>query len=136
MKIKWMWGTKDGGPESKVTCYGFEIKSLCSVLVLCFGRGSREAYHSHAFNAISWVLRGVLSERTEPRKLRYCTMFMERELHPALWPVVTKRETFHQVHGVTAATWVLSFRGPWANTWREQVGGEQYTLTHGRKAVG
>ena len=48
---------KDGGPES--TVWGFwliEIKKLFSVALLCFENGSREAFHTHAFNSVSWVL--------------------------------------------------------------------------------
>jgi hypothetical protein len=52
---------KDGGPESPVEGYWlFEIKWLCSIVLLKFNDGGREAYHSHAFNALSWLLKGDL----------------------------------------------------------------------------
>lgn len=60
--MKILLGQKDGGPDSNVRMRGLEIKGLCSVLELHFAPGSREAYHSHAFNAVSWVLSGALWE--------------------------------------------------------------------------
>lgn len=127
--MKWLWSRKDGGPESKVWAWGFESKALFSVLVLKFGEGSREAFHSHAFNCISWVLRGALLEflglRRTPGNL----------YHSGFRPIVTKRTTFHQVHGIGPATWVITFRGPWVVTWREWVNGKLVTLAHGRKVI-
>lgn len=127
MKIM-QWG-KDGGKESKV--WGFwllEIKWLFSIVLLRFDHGSREAYHSHAFNCISWIFKGGLYELHLDGK--------ENWHRPGLKPVVTKRDTFHQVHS-TGVTWVLSFRGPWSKTWKEFIPAtnEMKTLTHGRKEV-
>ena len=53
----------DGGPERSVTGFWLiECKSLFSICILRFNGPSRDAYHSHAFNAISWLLRGCLFE--------------------------------------------------------------------------
>jgi hypothetical protein len=129
--MKFLFGAKDGGPESRVWAWGLESKRFGSVLLLKFGRGSREAFHSHAFNATSWVLSGGLRE-----VVRYRTFgFASTEHAPSLMPVRTYRETFHQVFGLAPATWVLSFRGPWADTWEEWVDDEDIVLTHGRKVV-
>jgi hypothetical protein len=129
--VKLLWNDKDGGPDSKVWCWGIESKRFGSVLFLKFGAGSREAWHSHAFNAISWVLSGAGLKEIElglsrPRVTLY---------HPSITPVHTYRETFHQVHGLSEATWVLSFRGPWMDEWREHNEHGAQTLTHGRKVV-
>lgn len=99
---------KDGGPESNVTGYWLiEAKGLFSFVLLRFDKGSREAYHSHAFNAWSWKL------------------------------VYTSRERMHKVYGMSDRTWVLSFRGPWADKWQEFFDKTRkfVTLTHGRKVV-
>jgi hypothetical protein len=122
------WG-KDGGKES--TVWGFwlvEMKSLFSVALLKFVGNSREAFHTHAFNSISWVLKGELLEN-----------FRDGKGHPylpSLKPVITTRDTFHKVDSV-GTTWVLTFRGPWAKTWSEWLPAEKRytTLTHGRKEV-
>jgi hypothetical protein len=127
--MKFLWGDKDGGPESKVYVWGLEIKSLFSVLALKFELGSREAYHSHAFNAISWVLKGGLNEHMLDGPTNY--------YGASRTPVVTRRATFHKVMGLGNPSWVLTFRGPWANTWLEFLPKAKrfITLTHGRKEI-
>lgn len=120
---------KDGGVESKVTGYWLiEWKSVFSIALLCFDRGSREAMHNHAFNAISWVLKGALTEWL-PNGDPVC-------YHPSGLPIYTSRNRMHMVRGMADKTWVLTFRGPWDNTWKEQFpDGKEITLTHGRKEV-
>ena len=49
----------DGGPNSGVTGFWIiELKWLFSIVILRFNRGTREAYHTHAFNAWTWWLKG------------------------------------------------------------------------------
>lgn len=120
---------KDGGPESHV--WGLfvpEWKRLFSVVLLRFEDGTRDAYHSHAFNAVSWVLSGRLLERFVSGKTREHT--------PSWRPILTKREHCHRVTSY-GRTWVLSFRGPWASTWQEFLPASEVisTLTHGRRRV-
>lgn len=122
--------SKDGGSESRVWAHWLvEWKRLFSVVLLRFEDGSREAYHEHAFNSISWVLSGSLEEQLlgSSEKRRY---------KPSWRPVLTYRSTFHQVAS-KGRTWVLSFRGPWVDRWREHLPetGQTQTLTHGRKEI-
>lgn len=125
------WG-KDGGPESTVSGFWLvEIKGWFSVVLLKFEDGSRDVYHEHAFNSISWVLKGQLYEEI----LR--TRYSEVAIHYPSWrPVYTYRSTFHKVISL-GTTWVLTFRGPWSATWREFIPStcQTITLTHGRKEV-
>jgi hypothetical protein len=121
---------KDGGKESKV--WGFfavEIKRLFSVVLLRFEDGSRDAYHSHAFNSVSWVLKGSLTEH----RFGYNTPWVYT---PSLRPVRTDRSNMHRVVSV-GNTYVLSFRGPWINEWLEYIPAtnEYVLLTHGRKEL-
>jgi len=120
--------SKDGGAESHVWGYWLiEIKSLFTIALLRFDPGTREAFHNHAFNCISWVLKGKLEERhLNGAETQYYT--------PSIFPIITKRETFHQVfsHGTT---WVFTLRGPWSKTWKEQIGDKEITLTNGRQIV-
>jgi hypothetical protein len=127
--MKLLTKSKDGGPESTVTGYFLiEWKALFSIVLLRFDRGSRDAYHSHAFNCVSWVLSGALGERHYEG---------DTEFHwPSFKPIVTRRSTYHKVVGLFDTTWVLSVRGPWAKTWRESTPAEgECTLTSGRKKV-
>lgn len=121
---------KDGGPESRVWGYWLvEIKSLFSIALLCFKDGSRDAYHSHAFNSVSWVLWGALGEQL--RESPDGTWFY----YPSFRPIITKRDTFHKVTSI-GTTWVLTFRGPWAKTWKEWTEKEgEVTLTNHRVKV-
>ena len=125
---------KDGGKDSTVDGVMFEIKSLFTIGVLRFAPGTREAFHSHAFNCWSIVLKGGLREEfLDPRRnVRW---------HREGDTVTTYRTDVHQVKAVEE-TFVLTFRGPWADTWRDVVetfkGSNTYfvdTLTHGRKLL-
>lgn len=131
---------KDGGPESRVTGFFIaEIKSLFSIVLLRFDTGSREAYHSHAFNALSWVLRGKLVEYYfDPAAPKtWVQIAQDRIVYGrSIRPVLTPRSRCHKVVSL-GTTWVLSFRGPWAREWKEYDPKAQVwtTLTNGRKVV-
>lgn len=131
--LKILLGAKDGGAESTVYVWGVESKRFGSALLLNFRGYSREAFHSHAFNAVSWVLRGVLRETIqEPgRRMRLAHHFA------GLRPIYTTRSRFHKVDS-TGSTWALSFRGPWSYTWLDQPIGQRRAsvLTHGRREIG
>ena len=119
---------KDGGDESKVWGWWLiEIKALFSIALLRFENGSREAYHSHTFDSVSWVLKGRLEENHYRGG---------QDIHTrSLRPVITRRSTTHKVVSV-GRTWVLTFRGPWASEWKEYIPGRGLvTLTHGRREV-
>lgn len=121
---------KDGGEGSNVDGYWLiEAKGLFSIVLLRFRAGSREAYHTHAFNAVSWIIRG--------RMLEFILDGETVELKPSIRPLYTPRDRFHKVYGVAKNTWAISFRGPWVNTWKEFLPKVQkyITLTHGREII-
>jgi hypothetical protein len=101
---------KDGGPQSRVFGWFFESKRWFSVVLLRFDGESRPAYHSHAFNSVSWLLRGRLTEKLLGGGSVVYT--------PSWKPIMTYKDTFHQVHS-SGVSWVLTFRGPWVKTWWE-----------------
>lgn len=127
---RWHWGSKDGGPYSKVHMYGLEWKAVGSLLVLRFEPGSREAFHSHAFHAASLVLDGALVEAVQHFNRFECLTYRSGQL------VFTARTRCHMVISV-GRSWVLSLRGPWQDTWIDidLSTGERHVLGHGRQRV-
>lgn len=131
--MKLFFKSKDGGKDSNVTGYWLiEAKSLFSIVLLRFDRGSREAFHNHAFNAVSWVIRGRIAEVIKDKAFHTATVF-----YPSLKPIYTSRDRMHQVVGITPSTWVLSFRSPWSKSWKEYLPEEdkEIILTNGRVVI-
>lgn len=129
---------KDGGPESNVTGYWLiESKMLFSVALLRFSKGSREAYHSHAFNALSWVLSGEILEAFIHTGREFPFRHSALRHTSSIKPIYTSRDTFHKVYGIADTTWALTFRGPWKDTWQEFLPklNKYITLTNGRKII-
>lgn len=126
--IKLFKKSHDGGADSGVTGYWLiEWKSLFSIVVLRFGKGSRDAFHSHAFNALTWWIKGDVIEYYKDGKY-------PKRWKPSFIPKFTPRKCFHQI--VAAETsWAISFRGRWTKTWKEHKNSETYTLTNGRVIV-
>jgi hypothetical protein len=120
---------KDGGSKFHVTGFWLvEIKPLFSIVLLKFARGTREAFHSHAFNALTWFLKGHVTEHhMDGRSI---------EWKPSFVPKLTPRKCFHKVYA-HEDTYAPSVRGPWGKTWREYLPErrEFVTLTHGRKRI-
>lgn len=124
--MKFLQKAPDGGKNSGVTGFFIvEIKSLFSIVILKFNEGTREAYHSHAFNAVTFWLKGHVKEHLREGVVRE---------FKAGGVKYTDRDTFHKVEAIVP-TYALSFRGPWVNTWQELRHGKLFTLTHGRKIV-
>lgn len=126
--MRFMELSKDGGPESHVDgFYLIEIKSLFSIVLLRFRKGTREAYHSHAFNAVTFWLKGIAYELVLGDRASRWTAGMVK---------YTSRDCFHKVVAATE-TWALSFRGPWSKTWKEYLpeSREFVTLANGRQVV-
>jgi hypothetical protein len=129
--MRLLFKRKDGGGESTVTGYWLiEAKSLFSVCLLRFDGKSREAFHNHAFNCFSWVIRGELMEQMLDGRTHF---------HEQSWrPFITSRRDMHKVSSITAKpSWVLSFRGPWSRSWTEwrPLEGRYVSLTSGRKEI-
>lgn len=118
---------KDGGPYSPVDAYFLiEIKSLFSIALLKFNKDSRENFHTHAFNALSWFIKGDMVEQDYNGEYRV----YERSIIPKF----TSKKKNHRVIA-NKVSWCLTIRGPWEKTWTEDNEKETITLTHGRKIV-
>lgn len=120
---------KDGGPDSNVDAYiPIEMKSLFTVALLKFNKGGREAFHTHAFTAFTWFLKGDMLEETKSGET---SLYKHR-----LWPKLTRREKFHRVLAFKDS-WCFTIRGRWKDTWKEYDSSTNLvtTLTHGREVV-
>ena len=118
----------DGGKDSGVTGFWLiECKPLFSIVLLKFNKGSREAFHSHTFNALTWWVKGEVEEQFKDGS-------PSKKWLPSFIPKLTLRNDFHKVYA-NKTSWALSLRGPWQKTWKESKEGSAYTLTHGRKVV-
>lgn len=130
----------DGGPQSNVTGFWLcEGKRSFSIALLRFTHGRREAYHSHAFNCLSWILKGCLQED----RMYIGRGYFNHEISyfkRSLKPVVTTRDNLHRVTSI-GTTWAFTIRGPWTDKWYEvQRDYLRYldilvTFTHGRKII-
>lgn len=122
----------DGGKDSGVTGYFLiEWKSVFSIVLLHFKKGSRENYHNHAFNAITWFISGHVNEyKYSPEIIKI------KSFRPSFFPKFTPRNNMHKIYAFTD-TWAISFRGPWKDTWQEYRPADDkiITLTHGRKEI-
>ena len=94
MSIKLFKHAKDGGPESNVEGYWLiEWKNVFSIALLKFNKGHRDAFHSHAFNAWSWFIKGAATEQT----LDINTGLIDcKEFCGMCFPKYTPRSQFHR----------------------------------------
>lgn len=117
----------DGGKKSGVTGYFLvEWKPFFSIGLLKFSEGSREAYHSHAFNALTWWIKGgVTEEKLDGSR---------KDFSPSVVPKYTPRDNRHKVIS-KGTSFALTLRGPWQDEWQEHIGNDVVTLTHGRRVV-
>jgi quercetin dioxygenase-like cupin family protein len=116
----------DGGKDSGVTAYFLvEIKPLFSIVLLKFSKGTRDAFHNHAFNALTIWLKGNVIEHM---------LTGEKNEWKAGNIKYTPRSNFHKVEALTE-TWALCIRGPWKKNWNEFKNDEMVTLTNGRVIV-
>lgn len=117
----------DGGKDSGVAGYFLiEWKILFSIAILRFRTGSREAYHNHAFNAITWWLTGSVTEQKSTGE--------QKDFGPSFRPKFTPRNNCHRIVA-HRTSYALTFRGPWLDYWYEIRKGRKVFLTHGRVEI-
>lgn len=125
--MKFFSKSKDGGPDSPVDAFFlFEIKCIGSVALLCFNQGAREAFHTHAFNALTWFISGDMVEETIDGSFK--------PYRRSLLPKFTSRANNHRVRAYKTS-WCFTIRGPWRNTWTEDTEDATLILTHSRKVL-
>ena len=132
--MKFFQKASDGGKDSGVTGFFLvELKPLFSVVLLRFSNGTREAFHSHAFNAVTFWLKGQVQEERINNPDAPLGVSV-KTFRASLRPKFTPRDNCHRVRSA-GTSYALSFRGPWAKTWTEYKNGKVVTLTHGRRVI-
>lgn len=117
----------DGGLDSGVTGYWLiECKSLFSIVLLRFLPSTKEAYHSHAFNAITWWIKGTATEEF-PNKPSIIWK-------PSFRWKVTPKTNIHR-YRVEKPAWAISIRGPWETYWKEVQENKTVVFTKHRQIV-
>lgn len=120
---------KDGGKTSPVDAYFLiEWKNFISIAILKFNKGGREEFHTHAFNAVTWFVKGDLVEEDVSGDTYKYTR--------SLIPKVTPKDKNHRVKALTDS-YCFTIRGKWSDKWLEyEDDTRQVTeFTHGRKIV-
>lgn len=128
--MRFLEKTKDGGPLSPVTAYFLiEIKPLFSIALLKFNPGARDNFHTHAFHALTFFLKGDMGEYIRKEGETLYKPYKDFSFK------ITPRSRLHRVKS-WKTSWALSFRGPWTKTWTEETPeGETIILTNGRKVL-
>lgn len=120
---------KDGGSESPVDAYFLiEWKGLFSIALLKFNKGGRDNFHTHAFHALTWFIKGdMIEEDVDGSTYKYKRSFL---------PKITKRSKNHRIKA-NKDSWCITFRGRWCNYWTEYNEEDDKTiiLEQGREVV-
>lgn len=107
----------------------FEIKYLGGVIINCFNTENQDRFHSHAFHALSWMIRGyyyedvIINDRIVSKKIVKSRFIPKNYVHK-----ITKSS----VNAIS-----VTFEGPWGPNWSEYFdNGRIKTYAWGRKIVG
>lgn len=115
------------GPVDRWTL--FEFKRLFSVYVHRWNVDYQDRYHTHAFDAWSWMVRGSYKERLYVDDNTY----MEHDVTPGFRFIPWF--TNHSIANCRPNTWTVTFAGPWRKTWTETKHGIITVFGWGRKRV-
>lgn len=107
----------------------FENKSLFSVYFHVFNTVEQDRFHTHAFDAVSFVLRGSYEEEQKlpsgiviKKKVGVGVRYIPKDYN-------------HRLLRSEPDTMSLLFAGPWVRYWTEENRSFTRTLTWGRREV-
>lgn len=135
--MKFLTKMKDGGPLSPVTAYVLiEYKPLFSIMLLKFKKGTREEYHTHAFNALTWFILGKMFEERLHLGINNDYFKIVKRYKKSIFPKITTKDNLHRITA-KRNSWCFTIRGPWVNAWYEynELTNTKTYLTHGRKII-
>lgn len=106
-----------------------EIKYLFGIIINTFNTTSQDRYHSHAFHAWSWMLKGGYFEDVikDGKVIRNVAIWKSRWI---------PRNHIHRIGYSLPGSMSVTFEGPWESTWQEYfTDGRMKTYTWGRKVL-
>ncbi len=106
-----------------------EIKYLGGIIVNIFNTSNQDRFHSHAFNALSWMIRGHYYEDVivDGNLLKLKKIERSRFI---------PRNYIHKITKSSPNAMSITFEGPWESTWNEYFdNGRIKTYSWGRKVI-
>ena len=105
-----------------------EIKYVGGIIVNIFNTENQDRFHSHAFHALSWMIKGhyyedVIVDNETVTKLIEKSRFIPRNY-------------IHKITKSSPNAMSVTFEGPWESTWNEYFdNGRVKTYTWGRRVI-
>lgn len=116
------------GPIHRFTI--FEFKPIGGVIINVYNTISQNRFHTHAFNAVSIMLRGWYEEEIKHRNGLITRRTRDTDIR------YLSRHTFHRIMASSPNAVSVTFCGPWVKTWLEQFDdGRKIRYTWGRIKV-
>lgn len=105
-----------------------EIKYLFGIIVNIFNTENQDRFHSHAFHAFSFMIKGYYYEH-----VIIGTECVTKKIEKSRF---IPRNYIHKITKSTKNAMSITFEGPWESTWNEYFdNGRVKTYTWGRKVL-
>jgi hypothetical protein len=106
-----------------------EIKHVGGIIVNIFNTEAQDRFHSHAFSAFSWMIRGHYYEDVIDRRFEVVTKKIEKSRF-------IPKNYIHKITQSSPNAMSVTFEGPWDSTWNEYFDdGRIRTYSWGRKII-
>lgn len=106
-----------------------EVKHLFGIIVNIFNTENQDRFHSHAFHAFSWMIRGHYYEEVILPDSKVIVKKIEKSRF-------IPRNYIHKITSSSKNAMSVTFEGPWESTWNEYFDNYRVkTYTWGRKVL-
>ena len=113
----------------------FECKWLCSIYLHCIKTETQDRFHTHAFNALAFILTGGYKEAQKDGIGRDASVTEHSFVAPTVRYI--PRLLNHQLLQAQPDTITVLVTSPWSHLWTEETvdGSHVRLLTHGYREV-
>ncbi len=106
----------------------FEFKFIGGIILNIFNTDNQDRFHSHAFHAFSWMIKGWYNEDI----ILDNKVISKKIVHSRIIP----KNYIHKIKESSKNAISITFEGPWGNTWNEFFDDGRIKLyTWGRKVL-